>query len=298
MNTSTLSILVVALILSIIASSNAAGTCSAAITITARTGSSWEEGGLFHQIYDITVTNNGTCPITTLFGLYVFPTTAHVSEAWNYNQTTGQIGGFSGFIVAGRTLIGPGFVLAGVGAPSLSHEHTLASCPDTCVGSATAAPTASAPIAPTAAPTATSTARPPTSAPTAHPPTSAPTGVAPTVATAAPTLPACATSIRITARANAAFLINGVASQIYDLEITNTGRTTVDQLDITITTTSSTAIAQDNKWNLVHVAGDRYSVLTYGGLTAGTTYLGAGFVLSGTLPSTATPAVAIFSTTC
>jgi len=193
-------IMIIALVLSFISfttiNAATAGTCSATISIAARPGSSWNEGGLFHQIYDITVVNNGACPINSLLGLFVFPATASVSEAWNYNKTTGQISGFSGLLV-GQTFFGAGFVLAGTGAPSLSLEHSLASCPAACVGTATVAPTVPA----TSAPTAT---------PTAHAPTAAPTARAPTAAPTTPAAPACGARITITARANAAFLLNAL----------------------------------------------------------------------------------------
>lgn len=53
----------------------ASTSCTASITASPRAGSSWTEGGVSFQLYDITATNTGGCPITSLFGLFGFPST-------------------------------------------------------------------------------------------------------------------------------------------------------------------------------------------------------------------------------
>jgi len=305
MNTSTL---ILAFILSIISFSSinaATGTCVSTISLAERVGSSWNETGLLHQIYDITATNAGTCSIESLFALFVFPASVSVSQAWNYNQTSGQISGFQGILSAGQTLYSSGFVLAGNGAflPSLGYH--LATCSSSCSGSATAAPTVPATAAPTTP--AHTTPAPVHTTPAPVHTTPAPVHTTPAPATHAPTpsahvpttpAPACTTSILITARADASFLLNNVEAQIYDMVINNTGLATVSQLIITISTSASTIVVQSNMWNLVYLSGNQYSVLSYGGLTSGATYHGAGFVLAGASAPTETPAVAIYSTVC
>jgi len=249
--------------------------CSSIITWVARSGGAWEENGLSYQTYDITVTNNGSCTINNLIGVFsLHPTAAFISEAWNYNITTGEIGGFGGFLSPGQVFVGAGFVLAGGAGPTLSLNSP--SCPGGC---------GSHPIA-TSAPSVAPTSTVPTSVP------STPTAAAPTSATR------CSVTVVITARPYASFLLNGVPAQIYDLDVINSGSSTVSDLIITISLAPATIIVQDNKWNLEQGTDNKYSVLTYGGLTAGATYHGAGFVLAGTAASTATPSVSVFYVSC
>jgi len=105
--------------------------------------------------------------------------------------------------------------------------------------------------------------------------------------------------VTVSARTGSSFLLNGIPSQIYDLDITNIGGAVVSNLEIEIITINGTQVVQDNKWNLVQINNtDVYTVNTFGALTLNAQYLGAGFVLSGTNSSTATPTVAPFLVSC
>jgi len=105
-------------------------------------------------------------------------------------------------------------------------------------------------------------------------------------------------SVSVSARIGSSFLVNGIPSQIYDLSISNIGHAVVSNLQIQIIPQSGTLVLQDNKWNLVQVSGNTYTVNTFGALILGAQYLGAGFVLSGRNASTATPTAAPYSVSC
>jgi len=253
----------------------AQGTCKANITATARSGGSWTADGVASQIYDITVANSGTCPITSLVGFFGFPATGSVSSAWNYDDTTGAISNFGGNLFPRQSFAGAGFILSGGVIPTLALN--VPSCPAACVGSSTGA-------SPTSA-----------SATTGAPHSS--TGAA-TSTTGSPSS-TCKANVTIAARHDAAFLINAIPSQIYDLDIVNTGSSSITNLVVTITPTGSTFVVQDNKWNIVLGSSNQYTVDLFGALSLSNAhFLGAGFVLSGTNSSTLTPAVSVLSVAC
>jgi len=258
---------------------SASGTCTSSISAVARSGASWTAGGVAHQIYDITVYNTGSCEITSLYGLYGFPSPGEVIQAWNYNQSTGEIFNFAA-LQTGQSATA-GFVLAGGVSPSLAFNRPK--CPSSCAGSSN----------PTVAPTATPAPSAGTSCGSSQCSSNqvcvnaAPGGPScyyrlcsdltcgsnqiclnnGGVARCVTVGGSCSVGVTINARAGGSFLANAEQNQIYDLEISNTGNQVVSTLTIEITPAAGTHVALDNKWNLVYWEGNKYNVSTYGALS-------------------------------
>lgn len=256
------------------------GHCTATASAEARPGANWRINGVNNQIYDIFVKNTGTQTILTLFAFFGFPSNNSVTQAWNYDSTTGQILNFGGSLAPGQTFNGAGFVLTGSGTP------TLAFITPNCGG--TQAPTQRPTQSPTQGPTQAPTQGPtqgPTQAPTQGP-TQAPGNCSARVQTIKRTGP------------NSNFTENGQPAQIWDLVFTNTGTRSVNAITITITPAVNTSVNQNNKWNLVfNSSANNYAAQLFNALfLPNSQYTGSGFVVDGATSSS--PTVAIQSVTC
>jgi len=310
----------IVLIYSLLYNTNAAGTCSAFITANARHGSAWVYEGIPFQLYDITAANTGSCPITSLFGLFGFNSSGSITQEWNYDQTTGEITSFGSALEPANSFVNAGFVLAGGVTPTLAF--TTPKCDPSCLGTT---PLTGSTSTIGSATTSSTTSGSETSCTTTQ---CLPSQIC-IVATTGPTCffrscseisctssqvcisdggvarcinvaVSCNVLVSVIARANTSFVANSVHSQIYDLDISNIGGATVSNLVIEIVPVAGTQVLQNNKWNLEQGEGNLYTVATYGMLTADPTghYLGAGFVLSGANSSVSTPSVFPYSVTC
>jgi len=257
--------------------------CSATIVPTPRLNSAWTTyPNIPNQLFDLVITNVGSCPILSLVAVFTLFANETITQSWNWVPASGMLSGFDGAINVGEVYSAAGFVLSGGLAISLnSYTPTCASsCAGVGATSALASSTGSG----------SSTGSLPSSSTSGS---SSTTGAPPVNNT-------CTVAISISARAGAAFVYNGQLSQIYDLTFTNIGQAMISNLQIRIAPVSGTAVNESNKWNLVlsSTVANVYTVMTFGALTVGAQYAGAGFVLAGTNATTATPQVTVYSISC
>lgn len=170
----------------------AAGTCTLTATVNARSGGSWTTNGISYQIYDMTITNTGSCPITSAFVLFNIPAGSTIAEWWNYDPTTGFVSDY-GTLAPAASYTGAGIVVTNGGVPTVQSTSSSV-CSASCTGSTP----------------------PPTNAPTS-PPTNGPTS--------GPIDSHCQLSVTQTRRSGAGstWVTGSNTYQIYDLVFTNTG---------------------------------------------------------------------------
>lgn len=218
--------------------------CTATITAKARPSASWFVGPVRYQIYDITATNSGTCPLTRIVGVFTpLEAGGFISEAWNYNAATGLFSGYGSALGMGMSFYGAGFVLANASAPVLGL--TRQGCPDEC-----------------------------------YPTTSAPTTATPTTAT--PTTTRAPSSCLITSsimRDSYSWTDDqGRNTSVYRLSITNNGPCALKSYSASFAYQPGTIVSF---WNLKPSVGG-YQVTGYGPtLAAGTSFNAAGMILAG-----------------
>lgn len=174
-----------------------AQTCSLSASIAARPGASWVTNGVSQQIFDISITNTGSCSFSAATVALSLPSGSSISESWNIDSTTFLVSGF-GTLNAGATYAGAGIVISHGGVPTISSSS--ATCNSPCSGSTSA---------PTSAPTPAATSAP-TSAPTNAP-------------------ASCQLSVSQTRRTSTdgSWTSGEFTYQIYDLAFTNTGSKTL-----------------------------------------------------------------------
>jgi len=308
---------------------HAAPLCSATVDTIPRSGGSWVISGQTYQIYDLTATNTGACAILSLSARY----SGSLTQVWNYNANTGAVSLYGNPLLSGQSSIGAGFVYAGstVPNPPIVSSQCDPSCAGTgsTTGSETGSTTGSQAGSTTGSDATTgsttgSAATTGSSATTGSPATTGTTGSSSTTTGGSVTCgtevcgpnqvciedggisrcvtesTSCNVLASISARSGSSFDINGSPSQIYDIVVQNIGTAAVSNLVLLITPVPDTQIVQGNKWNLVQIStSDQYTVETYGGLTLpNSQYTGAGFVLSGTNSTTATPSLSVYSVSC
>jgi hypothetical protein len=218
--------------------------CFARITATPRAGGSWtDQDGVFSQIYDITATNEGSCPLTRIVG-YFSPVNGYISSSWNYDSSSGQLSNFGGSLAVGASFTSAGFILSNTtAAPVLALDRP--GCPDECYAATSA---------PTSAPTSTST---PTSAPEEN--------------------STCSIEPVLTQEDASWVDSEGRNNTIYRLSITNTGSCPVTDYALSFGYYPGTLVSL---WNLESTRGG-YLVKGYGeSLRPGLTYSGAGFIIA------------------
>lgn len=265
-----------AVLLGLVGTSFAADSCLGEFTYRARQDpySSWTDyaGTTRFQIYDIVVTNKGTCPLTSIVGFFSGGA-GFVSEGWNYNITTGALFNFGAFLPVGESFYGAGFVLANSSQPTLAI--TRFQCSADC-------------SAPTSAPSTTqapSTQSPSTTqAPTQTPSTQAPSTQTPS--TSAPNT--CAVTASLAKDDYSWTDGQGRTNSVYRLTITNAGPCALKDYALSFAWGSSAELI--SIWNLESTRGG-YLVKGYGEtLAAGASYSAAGFILAnqpaGSIPIT------------
>jgi len=250
----------------------AESTCTASVTFKARQDASatWYANGLRYQIWDITATNSGSCPLTKIVAFFTLSAGGFISESWNYDSASGLFSGFGSTLNAGQSFYGAGMVLAN--HTSITLGVTRYGCPESCYPAATTqAPTTTAPVT-TAAPTTTAptTIAPTTTAPT----TTAPTTIAPT--TTAPS--SCAVTAYMT-RDSYWWMDAGRNTSVYRLSMMNTGRCALQYYSLSFNLGSGALLSY---WNLQTAVGGGYLVTGYGpALAAGATFSAAGIIVAG-----------------
>jgi len=239
--------------------------CSADASMTARPSASWSTGdGKINQIFDITVRNDGSCPLANVGLTFDFPESATITQEWNLMADSRYLllTNFGPSIATGASATA-GVVVsvdqANAADLTGSAVHVYgAACPASCVngGSNPTAAPSSAPSNPTAAPS---------SAPSN--PTSAPT-------TPSGPVPNCQGNAQAVARAQAPWTdAQGYSYQIYDVIANNTG---------TCPWTTIAAFFTGNitqSWNY-DIPSGLLSGYGSNGVAAGQVYSSAGFVVA------------------
>jgi len=102
--------------------------CSASITLVQR--SAWQSNGNSNQLWDIVVTNSGSCPIFNVFGTIDVHDGGQIAHSWNYDNSTHEITGFASSLYVGSVCKTAGFVHTGSAVPTISHINPK--CPVMC----------------------------------------------------------------------------------------------------------------------------------------------------------------------
>jgi len=110
-------------------STGAPGTCAASLSLTERVGGTFVSNGVTNQIYDLTFTNTGVIPVSTI-KISIAPavgTTVDPTNIWNlvYDNTTNlySVSLNNALYSAGSVYTGSGFVI--VGSSSVAPNVTL-----------------------------------------------------------------------------------------------------------------------------------------------------------------------------
>eukprot|EP01112_Ceratiomyxa_fruticulosa_P007530 TRINITY_DN1958_c0_g1_i3.p1 TRINITY_DN1958_c0_g1~~TRINITY_DN1958_c0_g1_i3.p1 ORF type:complete len:217 (+),score=47.36 TRINITY_DN1958_c0_g1_i3:420-1070(+) len=93
--------------------------CAVDVSHVARAGGSWIDNGVNNQIYDITVTNQGSCPITSVRLDISLGAGATMTSSWNFNSSY-YLTNFGSTIYPGQSFNGAGFIVAGNGGVLVS----------------------------------------------------------------------------------------------------------------------------------------------------------------------------------
>lgn len=91
--------------------------CTASAWAVERAGQ-WEEGGLPRRVYDLQITNTGSCTISGWVSVFLeIPQGNKLVESWGFNSQNGQVDLY-GSLAVGQTFSGAGFIWAGQGSPN------------------------------------------------------------------------------------------------------------------------------------------------------------------------------------
>lgn len=100
--------------------------CQISAVVSARAGGSWVAGGTQFQIYDVAVTNVGSCVISAVRLEVLFAAGSSVQSAWNLDAEF-NLENF-GSMLPGASFSGAGFVLQGGGAIFLAPAPISCTC--------------------------------------------------------------------------------------------------------------------------------------------------------------------------
>lgn len=236
--------------------------CSASASISARSGARWVTGDKTFQLYDLTVTNDGSCIINNVGLSFGLPTGAAITEHWNLladnlyyllqNFPADGINAASAFNGAGFVVSMP-TASADTAAP-ISVQVYGAACPSSCSSTSTPAPSSS---------DETSSAAPAESSDESSAPVADCTIVA---------------SVEKDASTQSWTDAQGRTVSVYRLKIQNTGTSALKDYVTSFTVGLSGEIV--SMWNLEGTRGG-YRVTGFGeSLPAGATYTGAGLIIA------------------
>jgi len=219
--------------------------CVAQVTVSLRVGASYQAGGTTYDIYDFTVTNIGSEPLTAISEDILFlvgsshPSAVPIAQSWNFDPSTGDITGFGSTLLPGQSFTGAGFAI-----DNIASINPIEPTP-TCASTSTSAPT-------------------PTPTPTAAPTSAASAG--------------CNASLTLSAQSS--YSANGYTYVVYDMTVTNTGVRPITQLFEYILFTygvnnpSQATLVQ--AWNFNTTTGE---ITNFYQLLPGQSYSGAGFII-------------------
>jgi len=249
--------------------------CSASAIALLRPGAwpVWQGTGV---IFDLQITNNGSCPLTEIGINIDLAAGAYINgQYWGMTVTLGEE---SAYVLEILTLYTPLPASGVLGGAYGSYGFVAIFDSDAVtVPSVSSVLTACQQCVPTSAPTNS-----PTNLPTI-PPTNPPAS--------------CAASFTLTKRAGGAFQEYETPAQIWDLVFNNTGVNSVSTITISITPPAGTLVDASNYWSLQYVSGSLYNVELHNSLyLSGAAYTGAGFVIDGATNSA--PTVVITNVIC
>jgi len=141
--------LTIVLMLSSLAAMACADGCSVAAAVNKRPSSSWtDDKGNLNQIYDITITNTGSCPITHLGLQFDYDEGAFIADTWNLLEEYRHflLQNFGESIPVGKTSVGAGIVISTPAGLSADVRITIygSLCPRDCAASSSSSVSASA----------------------------------------------------------------------------------------------------------------------------------------------------------
>jgi len=246
----------------------ASGTCSMSVVASARQGGSWNDGSNQFQIWDINVTNSGSCAILQASAAVTLCSGSVITQSWNYDLINNAFENFGRELYAQQSFTTAGLIVTAGCTPAFSDFVTQ--CDPSCASAGTTA-------APTSSGGATSSATTSSAASSS--------GATSSSATSGSTIDThCQLSVTQTRRSGsgAYWASGGFEYQLFDLDFTNTGSETVTfaQFDQSF----AVGIAS-SAWNMVKTcctqidSAASYNVtLPAGGLVPGAS-TGAGFIL-------------------
>lgn len=235
--------------------------CSVTATIAIRTSASWTEGTNTNQIYDITVTNNGVCPVDNVGLNFGLPSGAVISDKWNLmaDELYYLLENFGSSIQVGSMYNAAGIVMSmptGSVFSSVSVTVYGAACPRECMNSA--------PVESSSAPV----------------PVDSSSAPAPVDSSSAPSSGTCSASAVLTKDASTASWTDaqGKINSVYRLTVTNNGECPLKDFVLSFGLNTATVVSM---WNLQSALGG-YQVTGFGdGLPAGASFSGAGLIIAG-----------------
>jgi len=90
------------------------------VTATARQGGSWSDGSNNFQIWDINVTNTGTCALSQFSAAVTVGSGSVVTQSWNYDLASNVFSDFGLILYPQESFVGAGIIVTGGAAPSFS----------------------------------------------------------------------------------------------------------------------------------------------------------------------------------
>jgi len=244
-----------------IAADVAGSGCSVTATIAIRPSASWTDGGNTNQIYDVTVTNNGICPVDNVGLQFGLPSGAIISDQWNMmaDDLYYMLDNFGNTIQVGGMFNAAGIVVSTpIGTPAsgpVTSNVYGSACPRSCMSSASSSESSSAA-------------------------TESSSSSATTESSSAPSSGTCSATAVIAKDTSTASWTDdqGRTVAVYRLTITNNGECPINNYVLSFGYGTASVVSM---WNLQSALGG-YQVTGFGdSLPAGASFSGAGLILAG-----------------
>lgn len=100
------------------------------VTATARQGGAWTDGSNTFQIWDINVTNTGTCAMSQVSAAVHVGSGSVVTQSWNYDLASDAFSNFGPTLYPQESFVTAGIIVTGGAAPTFSSLSPL--CDSSC----------------------------------------------------------------------------------------------------------------------------------------------------------------------